>query len=322
MHILSPAEGGAGSEGGASIPLPAGSSLARAADPEELAFLIRTFLAAGGWPRASGIQAQIVAVLRLSELSCASVADARSIVSAEGLLRRVERNLAAVEDDTELLLAHDSVVLVSAATSLDTAICARVAEESDLLRSLVLLVARVPRSRGISSSAALSIAAGARKEAADILARLTVSVAAAGFSCARLIDSLPDADLRAMVDASTSRGDHGLINSGAIAFLANCLSDAPLLVHRLVGAGFPLALAKLLAGEGFSEDVRYEDARYNSSVGLHRIVLTSYEHGPPLAAWAKPIVKPLLAAFARAARGAASQASSPSIGLLQNCTPP
>ena len=133
-----------------------GCQLAPQVNPAELAALIRAFLAGSGRPRASGIKAQHAAAERLYGIARASVADALAIVTAEGLLRRVERNLAASSAGgaLELRLACDSLdILMDSVESLDPAICARVAEERDLLRALVLLVARGSRARGNGSSA-------------------------------------------------------------------------------------------------------------------------------------------------------------------------
>ena len=68
-----------------------GCQLAPAAVPAELAALLRTFLAAGDRPRASGVELQVAAAGRLTSLALASVADSLAIVSTEGLLQRVEQ---------------------------------------------------------------------------------------------------------------------------------------------------------------------------------------------------------------------------------------
>ena len=73
--------------------------------------------------------------------------------------------------------------------------------------------------------------------------------------------------------------------------------------------GLPLALAKLLAGEGFSED-----ARMSAAQCIRKIYESAHVHGPPLAVWAKPIVKPLRAAFMRGARLAAPDSSFINVG--------
>ena len=170
-----------------------------------------------------------------------------------------------------------------------------------MLRTLLLLVARGPAAaRGNRSRAAEHFTAEARKLVA--LALETMSKSAAAVPCALAVNALPDADLQALVDASVSR-DEVAVN--AIAFLGTCRCHAPLL-YRLVGpVGFPLALAKLVAAEGFSGG-----ARARAIVCLQRLVETTREHGPPLAEWAKPIVKPLRTAFARAKGGTAPPESS------------
>ena len=79
------------------------------ADPAELASLIRTFLAA----RPSGVGPQHAAPAQLADIARASVADALTIVSAEGLLRRVERNLTVPTGSiNEVMLAVTSILLL------------------------------------------------------------------------------------------------------------------------------------------------------------------------------------------------------------------
>ena len=76
-----------------------GCRLESVADPAELASLIRAFLAAGDGPRARSLEAQLAAAVRLAAVAHSSMADALAIVSAEGLLRRVERNLASATEE-------------------------------------------------------------------------------------------------------------------------------------------------------------------------------------------------------------------------------
>ena len=282
-------------------PLRPGSQLAPAADPAELASLLRAFLAAGDRPRASGVAAQLSASWRLGDLAFASVADALAIVSATGLLRLVERNLAeAAGGNAGQELANNSVRLVlEAVNSHAAAICTRVAEERGLLRALVLLVARGPAAPGNGSRATILDAAIARQQAATAVMILATNSAVAGL-CARTVDALSDADLQALVDASASRGKHAADNLSpcVTSILGGCLGHAPLL-PRLVGpAGLPLTLTKILADEGHSEG-----ARFLAAESLLRLIDVTREHGPPLATWAKPIVKHLRADFARAVRG-------------------
>ena len=262
---------------------------APAAQPAELASLIRTLL------DAPGLEAHHAAAVRLYAIARASVADALAVVSAEGLLQRVERDLMGTGGGGGgLELAYGSLgVLLGASTSLDVAVCGRIVERSDLLRALVLLVAR---GYAVPSG---PLAVGARLAAASVLAHLSSCAAEVADACARAVGELSDADLQAFVNsaASGSRADPSF---SAVSFLAACLGHVPLL-HRLVGpAGLPLALARLLTGEGVSERGRMAGAAC-----LRRLVKASREHGPPMDAWARPIIKPLRTAFARAPRGAA-----------------
>ena len=296
-----PKDDGSGSASVAPTQLHPGCQLAREADPAELASLIRAFLAGGGGGRrASGIGAQCAAAGRLHDIAYRSVADALAVVSAEGLLRRVERNLAERAAAGRLELAHFSISIVAGAVvSNDAAVCARIAEERDLLRVLVLLVARGPRASGDGSRGALKAAIGTRSAASDTLMRVASSAAAPGEACACVVDALTDEDLKSLVDVSVDREQDDALTSGVIGLLACCLGHAPLRV-RLVGpVGLPLALAKLLAGKGSPDSAR------NAVECLQRLIEAAQRDGPPLAGWAKPIVKPLRSAFARSARGSA-----------------
>ena len=111
-----------------------------------MASLIRTFVAAGGRPRASGVEAQRDTTAQLQYVARASVADSRAIVSAEGLLRRMERNLTAATSGADgglkQDLAYASLAVLDEAMrcNVDTS-RARVAEEHGLLRALMLFVA-------------------------------------------------------------------------------------------------------------------------------------------------------------------------------------
>ena len=123
--------------------------------------------------------------------------------------------------------------------------------------------------------------------------------------CVRVADdALSDADLLALVGALA-----GDAEVASLVFLTRCASHAPLL-RRLVGpAGLPLALAKLLAVEGSSAPSREAAAHC-----LQGLVGSALKLGPPLATWAKPIIKPLRSAFGRDARGAAPGAAPSIVG--------
>ena len=273
------------------------SRLTPAANPAELASSIRTFLADTG---SKSLEYQCLAADRLHAIACASAADARTIVSAEGVLRRVGRNLAAMSGGAiELHLAKISISAVGGAVDeLDSAVLMRVAEETDLLRALVQFVARAPR-------AALVLARGYREWVANIrtcsAVILTVSSnAAAAPACVRVVDALSDADLQALVQGSFDREVSQMFSSAAVPFLGVCLGHAPLL-RRLVGpAGLPLALVAVVTGEGSSERSRSEASRV-----FIRLLEASHKHGLPFAAWAKPLVKTLRATFKREARSVA-----------------
>ena len=308
--LTSLAASGSGARGGAAEPerparLPDGCQLAPAADPAELASHIRAFLAAAGGPRAASIEAQLNAAKHLSAIAHDSVADARTIVSVEGLLRRVERNLAEPAGGAGglMLLPASLFILYYAAGGRDAAISARIAEERDLLPTLVLLAARGPASRGDGSRNAQPIATEARMLAMLALEAIRSSGAAAAGICTLAVDALSDADLQALVEALV--GKAGSPTKYSLSFLAACLEHAPLL-PRLVGpAGLPLALAKLLADEGPTEDTRMAAGEC-----LKLLIEAAREHGPPLAAWAKPIIKPLRAAFVRNVVGGAAPPES------------
>ena len=237
------------------------------------------------------------------------------------ILRRVERDLTEpAGGEAGLGLALRSTGLLFATVeSGDAATCARVAEERDLMRTLVMLVARGPRACGDASRDALPATNLMRDIVAAALAMIPPSgPSTVAVACARVVDALSDADLQALVNASVSCGQAGKFTLHAIGFLYYCLGHAPLL-RRLVGpAGLPLALAKLLAGEGFSEIAMHPAA----ALCLQRLIEAAEVHGPPLATWAKPIVKPLRAADARAVRGAALETSEASTGVLHSlgCT--
>ena len=291
--------------------LPAGCELAAKAAPAELASLIRAFLAAGDGPRASGIKAHAAAAIRLADIACASIADARAIVSAEGLLRRVERNLAAPTGGNaglELALASINLLFVSVRCN-EAAVCARVVEERDLLRALLLLVARGPHSRGDGSRAVLELAAMIGECATMIICVLSNNPVSAAV-CARIVDeALSDADLQALVAEAVSRENKDELVLAITVFLTACLGHAPLL-HRLVGpVGFPLALSKLLAGKGYSGG-----SRTHAADCLRHLIEAAREHGPPLDTWAKPLVKPLRAAFGSRVRGATPGSSTLALG--------
>ena len=87
---------------------------------------------------------------RLYAIACASIADARTLVSAPGLLQRMERNLAAASGGAWRLgsAAGSLGVLMGTVSSMGAAVCTRIAEERDLLRALVLIMARGPRAPG------------------------------------------------------------------------------------------------------------------------------------------------------------------------------
>ena len=298
-------------DGGAPYASPTRLPLEPAADPAELVSLIRTFLAVGGGPRASGIEAQFAAAMRLSVIAGASVADALAIVSAEGLLRRVERNLAEPAGGyAGLDLAYiGTTMLFTLVDSKDAAVCVRVVEERDLLRALVLLVARGPRGRGDGSRAALSLVDSIRLNAVTVLGVLSTGAANLVSVCAHVVDALPDADLQALVDVFISQEIAELLKAATISFLACCLCHAPLL-PRLVGAGLPLGLAKLLACEELTEHLRS-----SAAICLRRVIEAAREHGPPLGTWAKPIVKPLRTAFVGLARGVAPRTLTMAMGV-------
>ena len=303
-----------GDSEGAATRLPEGCLLAPAANPSELASLIRTFMGAGEGPRASGVEAQFAAAKRLHDIARASVTDALVIVSAEGLLRRVERNLAALSagDVADLRLAGVSLDLLVTAAREGAAICECVAGEGGLLRALALHVARTPRPRSLDSRGASVLAAEVRLRAAKVLENLALRSTAAAGECARAVDALSDEDLKALLDALVDREQAEGFATAALSLLADCARHAPLL-HRLVGpAGLPLVLVKIVTGEDFSVG-----ARTNASFCIHGLVKAASGHGPPPCAWAKPIIKPLRAAFVRdTAKGAVMEPPPMLVGNL------
>ena len=120
---------------------------------------------------------------------------------------------------------------------------------------------------------------------------MLVSSKAPAIACARLVDALADADLQALIDHAVDRES----DFSALTFLAGCLCHAPLVRRMVERAGLPLILAKLLADEGGSESKRVWAAKC-----IDIAILTARESGPPPDTWAKPIIKPLRAAFVAA----------------------
>ena len=264
-----------------------------AMDPSELASLIRTFVAPGDGTRSSGVHAQIVTAERLHEIALKSVADARTVVSSEGLLRRVVGNLSATTTGSRMKLAFYTLSIVSGAViSADNAVCARIAEEATLRQSLLRLTVRGP-GRGDGSPTALFFSVEAMRHAAIAFLKLTVRPALVGV-CALDVDALSDADLQALVDGGVSREKDTDYTASVIEILGNCCSCSAPLLHRLVGpAGLPLALSKLLASEaGFPEGTRV-----SAVTCIHNMIDATRTHGPPIEAWAKPIIKHLRSAF-------------------------
>ena len=181
----------------------------------------------------------------------------------------------------------------------------RVAEEPDLLLTIVLIVTRGFSIHG--KRAFLRVADDIRERAERIIFHLIGNPITAHVFAPIIDASLSDRDLQALVAASVVCNQTKKFVAISIMLLASCLGHAPLL-HRLVGpAGLPLALAKLLAGEGLSEGVRLA-----AIYCIEHVIEAAIEHGPPLAAWAKPIVKPLRAAYARESLKGAAAAAPPS----------
>ena len=286
---LPPPDDGPGST--FSTRLPRGVQHSAAAEPTELTTLVRAFMtAAGDVPPAS------IAAQRLYDIARASVADALTVVSTEGLLPLLDRNLGQAVSatgggaDGRDLASAALMVLIPVLFSGNAVVCGRVAQGGGgLLLSLVRLVARGPRGRGFAPSPGDPPELKLGLDAALALACIAKSSVASAAACGRAVDDLSDAELKALVDASVGLPYMLLM----IRFLDNCLCHAPLL-PRLVGpAGLPLALAKLLAGEGTVD----ESLRILTGLCIQRLLETAREHGPPLAAWAKPLVKPLRYAF-------------------------
>ena len=236
-------------EGGAADALPRvnpGGQLGPIAAPADITALVHAFVAGGPGQRTPCIASQHTAAKGLTSIAYASAADAMTIALWKGLLKRVERNAAAAEGSEEAQLAYVSLALLAmVVNSCDAAACMRVAENRDLLRTLVLLVARGPVARvdGDRDAAVRQFAAGA-------LLQLATSADAVAAACNRVVDALSDADLQALVEASVSLGKSDEYTFNTVDFLSDCRFDAPLL-RRLVGpAGLPLALAKFVACEG------------------------------------------------------------------------
>ena len=247
---------------------------------------------------------------RLRAIACHSVADARTIISTEGFLRRVEDNLAATNTVNQMKLASCSLLIVGgAANSADNAVCVRIAEEATLRQTLLRFTVR-GLGRGDGSPAAMLSSAAAETRAAVVFQKLTVRSALVGV-CARDVDALSDADLQALVDRGVSPEKHDHYAESVILTLQNCCRCRTSLLHRLIGMSLPLALAKLLASDaGF-----HENTRARAAMCIQIMMEAARMHGPPLESWARPIIKPLRAAYVHSASVAARGMSPVAVGL-------
>ena len=224
----------------------------------------------------------------------ASLADARTIVRAKGILQRVESDLTAGGRDGLCLL--NGVM-----DSNDPAIHAHVAEHRTLLRALVMMLTRpTPR----EPDAAFVVAALA-------LEKLVAGGAALAGACADVLDALSDAELKALVEATAI----DTLTLPVTSLLTHCLllhSDHAPLVGRLAGqAELPRAMAQRLVSPGSSEDVWNEAT--HCILGL---VASTRTCGPPPATWAKPIIQPLRSIVAKHVKGAAPSSLILQTGIL------
>ena len=213
------------------------------ADPAELASLIRAFLAPVDGTHAAGVEAQINAGKYLGLIAYESVADARAIVSAEGLLRRIESNLAATNTEWRSELSLCSIAILSgAAYNIDNTVCDRIAEEATLRRTILrIAVLGLPAGRGDRSPTPILVSSEAQRHAAVAFMKLSFRPALVGV-CARDVDALSDADLKALVDGGVSRERDDQYTESVVGILGNCCSRHAPLLRRLVGpAGLPLA---------------------------------------------------------------------------------
>lgn len=253
----------------------------------EVASLIRVFLNRGG-------QRQATAAKRLAHIAFASVADALTIVSAEGLLRCVARPLVSESQMVPLSNAADAAdaadaafdsirILAGAVIGANASVCTRIAQEGELLRALLRILAK-----------------GSKPYVASILENLSVPAASA---CALAVGALSDDDLRALVEAAS--GDDTK-NTSVLALFCNCCRVPTAPIGRLITLGLPLALAELLACD-------VSERTLNAGCCIECFLEAPHDQ-----AWTKAIVKPLRAAYRLGLENGALAEARPSVMNVVN----
>ena len=233
-------------EGAAGL-FPGSVVIAPAADPIVLASDIAAYLSESG-----GAEVRSKAAQGLAGLARASTADALSIVSAEGLLIRVERLVMAGSGgggggggggDDFSSVADSVALLTAAACSDDARVHARIAGEESLLRALLLMVARGPADAACCGSAAKTLH--------------QLSHSASWEAAARAVEALPADDLKAVIDAAVCGAyEQPRFTLSIVAFLARCARSEAVLRRLLAPNGFLLSLVGLFADEAASEGPR------------------------------------------------------------------
>ena len=212
-----------------------------AADPAALASDVAAFLSEGGGLR--GVEVRSVSARSLTGMALASVADALSIVGAEGLLACVERRVTAGGDAAGDMAVSDALAMLMAASGTgDARIHACIAREGPLLRALLVLVAHGPAD------------ATRRSFAAMVLHQLSHS--ARWEAAARAVDALPDNDLKAVITTSSCGRWGPYLPVNVVSFLARCARNEAVLRRLLGPAKFLRVLVGLMGDDAAPENLR------------------------------------------------------------------
>ena len=251
---------------------------ARSANPAVLASCIRAFITTSGKP-------QLAAIMRLITMASVSIPDSLTIVSAEGLLERIERALTSPAEGLPgmQLVVGSLGVLATAVRSADSRACVRVAQEPSLVREVVRQVARAHAEHARTNSDTYM-----RVMYASLVLEALASHPSLMTRCADALMALSDRELGALVRASA------LSTAPTIPSLSHCIDHEPFL-RRLMGlGGLPLDLAKILADEGSTEP-----QIHNTGLFLNRLTAAAAlsDGRGPWAEWAKPMIKPLRSAL-------------------------